>query len=137
MNKSLKSIILFFIIVSCLLPTTYANVVKKESQKPQRSLLIFTASWCPPCQKMKKESWSNPTIKKVIKKHDYTMYWLDVDKVYNRAYMKAWKVKTIPKIIMVRTYKKKYFQEIKRSGYKNTKDLQKWLNYISTQKNEK
>ena len=76
--------------------TDYAKVLadSKESGKPV--ILIFSASWCPPCQTMKKEVYPDAAVKPF---HDKFIWaYLDADDEKNKKAMEKFGVEGIPHI---------------------------------------
>ena len=49
-------------------PETYEEALQIAKKENKKILLYFTASWCPPCQKMKRETLKNEEVKKALSK---------------------------------------------------------------------
>ena len=76
--------------------TSYEAALKagKEASKPV--LLVFSASWCPPCQANKKNVYPDATVKPY---HDKFIWaYLDADDKANTDAMKKYGVSGIPHI---------------------------------------
>ncbi|QOV87687.1 thioredoxin family protein [Humisphaera borealis] len=58
-------------------------------------LLYFTASWCPPCQKMKSSTWMDSAVADVIKAR-YIPVMIDVDE--QKSVAAAYGVQGIPRV---------------------------------------
>jgi thioredoxin-related protein len=88
-----------------------AKVIAKQVDQPM--ILIFSASWCPHCLKLKQDITDNTE-----EFPDTTICIVDVDD--NEKLTKEFKVKKIPKIVMFDN-KGKQIKEI--TGYSNLKAL--------------
>lgn len=74
-----------------------ARAASKESGKPL--IAIFSASWCPPCQQMKKSVYPS---KEVQPFHEsFVWAYLDADNEANRPIMSRLKVSGIPHIAFI------------------------------------
>ncbi|MDF1753292.1 MAG: thioredoxin family protein [Verrucomicrobiales bacterium] len=71
-----------------------ASELAKKSQKPL--IVVFSATWCPPCQKMKKSVYPSTEVKPY---HDsFVWAYLDADESKNRPLMSKYGVNGIPHI---------------------------------------
>lgn len=74
-----------------------AQAASKSSGKPM--LVVFSASWCPPCQANKKNVYPNAAVKPF---HDkFVWVYLDTDQKKNAAISKKFGVRGIPHIQFV------------------------------------
>jgi thiol:disulfide interchange protein len=73
-------------------PATYDEAINIAQQYNTQLFLIFTASWCEPCKKMKAEVWPDERVQGLLK--DYVIYVVDVDR--ERAVANGLRVRTIP-----------------------------------------
>ncbi len=69
----------------------------KKSGKPL--VVVFSATWCPPCQQMKKSVYPSGSVKPYHDKFVWT--YLDIDKPENRPAMQRFGVKGVPHIQFV------------------------------------
>lgn len=70
----------------------------KLNQSEIRTVVIFHADWCGPCQKMKKTVWPHPKIQELIKRENYVLYRSNVD--HSDMY-KKYEIKAIPAIVIL------------------------------------
>lgn len=75
---------------------SYASVTKKSKESGKPVVLVFSATWCPPCQSMKKEVYPS---KEVQAFHDqFEWAYLDADEKENEKLMAKYEVSGIPHI---------------------------------------
>ena len=92
-----------------------------QYHRSQTEIVVFTAGWCPPCQVMKKEVWSNKDVQKDISQYKGIIF-LDIDIPNNLQYFRSLGGKTIPRVFLIKGGK-----VIKESGYMNAADTRKFL----------
>ncbi|NJK93282.1 MAG: DUF255 domain-containing protein [Blastochloris sp.] len=59
-------------------------------------LLIFTASWCPPCQEMKKNTYPSPEVSTLADRFHWVF--IDVDDTKNQWLLAAFQVEPLPQL---------------------------------------
>lgn len=69
----------------------------KENGKP--AILVFSASWCGPCQAMKKDVYPSAAVKPYHDKFNWS--YLDIDVDANNKLSEHYKVESIPHIFFV------------------------------------
>ena len=69
-----------------------------ETGKPV--LLVFTASWCPPCQVMKHEVWTDPTVRQLADSEFHPVL-LDIDLEESYPAAEKYNVESIPTILIL------------------------------------
>jgi thiol:disulfide interchange protein len=79
---------------------TNFDQARQESERTGKPLLVdFTASWCPPCQVMKHEVW---TDEKVLQKAtDFVPVLLDIDLPSSRPLVQQYGIKAIPAVLVL------------------------------------
>lgn len=102
----LSAFVLFFVCLSF----AWAAV----QQKPD--LLIFSATWCGPCQQLKKTIEANPQLVDA-----YEVYLIDVDEEKEMA--QQYGVKSLPTLIILQPNGKLR----RKSGFSGVADLRRWL----------
>jgi thioredoxin-like negative regulator of GroEL len=65
----------------------------KKQNKPV--ILYFTADWCPPCQEMKKTTWPNADVQKVMKQ----IIFIEVDQDRSRGAAAQFDIDEIPVLL--------------------------------------
>ena len=61
------------------------------------------ADWCPPCVRLKRETWSNTELKKFMLDSGVELYTFDNDNPEHAKYFEYYNVSTIPTIIILRS----------------------------------
>jgi thiol:disulfide interchange protein len=95
------------------------ELAKKEN-KPL--MVVFSATWCPPCQTMKKEVYPSPAVKSEL--DGWVCVYLDVDEEKNRKPATQYKVEGIPHIQLL-TSKEEVLD--KQVGSTSAEKFAKWL----------
>lgn len=79
--------------------TSYKAALEQAKKEHKPAILVFSASWCGPCQAMKKNVYPS---KEVTPLHDkFVWAYLDADQEENAAPMKKYGVEGIPHIQFV------------------------------------
>ena len=102
-----------------------AQRVEKESKKPL--LVMATASWCAPCQQLKRGALLDSELVGLIEEKTLPVY-LDVDK--NQSAAGELSVTTIPTLYLIRDGK----VVSKIGGVQSAADLKSWLSAAIEQK---
>lgn len=100
------------------------NQAKEEAQKSGKLLLIdFTASWCPPCQKMEKTTWADNAVQTWIKDNAIAIQ-VDVDK--DEKTSSKFKISAMPTLVLFtpQSGEKEFGRQ---DGYLSSAELMKWL----------
>lgn len=76
--------------------TSYRKVLSESKETGKPAIVIFSASWCPPCQAMKKDVYPNAAVQPF---HDKFIWaYLDADDNMNKKAMEKFAVGGIPHI---------------------------------------
>ena len=94
-----------------------------ESEKSGKPILLdFSASWCPPCQVMKHEVWTDQEVGEVANA-GYVPFLVDVDLPENRSLAGRYQVSGIPDIVVVNAQG----QILKRTGFLSAAQMTDFL----------
>lgn len=101
--------------------TSSLESAKKLAIASNKLILVdFTASWCGPCKRMDRESWSNDEVAKI--RENFIFLKIDID--YNKNISKKYGVKGIPYIFILDPNGEVIFSSI---GYKTKSQIIKML----------
>jgi thiol-disulfide isomerase/thioredoxin len=76
--------------------TSFRKVLSDQKQTGKPAIVIFSASWCPPCQAMKKSVYPSDAVKPF---HDKFIWaYLDTDEATNKKTAEKFSVNGIPHI---------------------------------------
>jgi thiol:disulfide interchange protein DsbD len=124
-NKHLSIIIILAIVVLFL--SLLINYTRGQNLTQKRPMVInFTAKWCSECQVMKKYVWSHWRIGRELEYHYLYSQRIDmdVDDERNKKWVKKYKIKEIPVILIVDSDNKEKGRKI---GYQNVNNLLTFL----------
>ena len=77
------------------------NTALTEAQAQQRPvLLVFGATWCPPCKKMKREVWPNAKVAETVAAGFVPVY-VDVDDEAQSKVTANYRVSSIPAVLVL------------------------------------
>lgn len=110
---------------------TKVMAAAKENGKP--TILVFSASWCGPCQAMKKDVYPSDEVKPFADKFNWA--YLDIDDEANSKLSDSYKVESIPHIMFLNAEGKTIDQQEGSSSPKDfAKKLEKVLKKAGTPK---
>jgi thiol-disulfide isomerase/thioredoxin len=78
---------------------------KTEEPKQEVSNILvyhFGAEWCTPCQRMKRDTWGNPSLKKFMADNGIQIHYKDFDTAKDKEYFTYYRVTTFPTVIIIR-----------------------------------
>lgn len=75
-----------------------AEKLAKEQGKPM--LVVFSASWCPPCKMMKQDVWPNPRVGEIVSAN-YVPLYIDVDLDEHTSKVAQYEVTGIPLVVVL------------------------------------
>lgn len=75
----------------------------KEMQVAERQMLVyhFGAEWCPPCKKLKSETWANPQVKDLMSRNNVKLHMFDADNPEHNKFFSYYNIKKYPTVIIV------------------------------------
>jgi len=77
--------------------TEFADAQKESAASGKPMLLYFTASWCGPCQEMKRTTWADTKVEESLRR--FVPVKIDVDA--NGALAQRYAIQSIPKVILI------------------------------------
>ena len=101
---------------------SFNEAVEIAKNNNRELFLVFGATWCGPCQAMKRESWTNQDVLNRIK-DKYVFYYIDVDR--ERAVSRQHGAGLIP---YYGVFNPNGMRPVKvQKGYMSSQDLLEWL----------
>lgn len=76
----------------------YNTALERSATEGKPVIFIFSASWCGPCQQMRKQVYPSPQVQNVA--GGFIWAYLDVDKGKNRPWAEKYGVRGIPHIVV-------------------------------------
>jgi thiol:disulfide interchange protein len=103
-------------------PASYEEAIEQARAENKPVLLIFTASWCGPCQQMKKSVYPSAPVQAVANR----LIWLtvDVDLPANQSLTQKHGISGIPALVIIDANGR---SKSKISGGRSPADLARWL----------
>lgn len=73
------TIYVFSILICAVLAAFYVNTNIIEEPTPKPSIVIFSATWCGPCQRLHRDLEQNPNLKKYVEEELEKVYQYNVE----------------------------------------------------------
>lgn len=91
--------------------TSSGAVLKAAKENGKPVILVFSAAWCGPCQKMKKEVYPSNEVQPLQDKFNWA--YLDIDDEANGKLAEGFKVETIPHLFFLDSAGKTTLDQLK------------------------
>ncbi len=82
--------------------TDFQTAIDKAARLNKPVMLHFYANWCPPCKKMRKETFGNKELAKLLNKH-FVNIKLNVDTQEGRIQSNKYNIDGFPVVILFNT----------------------------------
>ena len=107
------------------------NIAKNSAQEEDKPILVvFGASWCPPCRTMKREVWPDPQVTKAVE-NDFIPLYIDVDDRHQSEIVASYQIQGIPAVLIVDSLGK----TVRRANSMSRSETLRFLTLASTVKN--
>ncbi|MDX6189117.1 thioredoxin family protein [Flavobacterium sp. Fl-318] len=80
--------------------TTYKTGLETAKKENKSLFVMLYADWCPHCNLMKKEVFSDPTVMGFLKKN-YVCVWLNIEKEEGKTIQKKFNTKSLPTFLFL------------------------------------
>lgn len=102
------------------------NATTRADEANRVLIVVGTADWCGPCQRMKADTWADTTVNDWVDQNAL-LYYLDIDQ--NRELSQALEIRSIPQIVAFRDG-----EELSRvTGYRGPEAFLEWLSSLDAQ----
>ncbi|MDI1313527.1 thioredoxin family protein [Prosthecobacter sp.] len=91
--------------------TSAAGALKEAKENGKPVILVFSASWCGPCQSMKKDVYPSSVVQPLQDKFNWA--YLDIDDETNGKLAKTYQVESIPSLFFLDADGKTTLDELK------------------------
>ncbi|WP_166924115.1 thioredoxin family protein [Flavobacterium poyangense] len=81
---------------------TYKTGLENAKKENKSLFVMLYADWCPHCNQMKKEVFSDPTVMDFLKKN-YVCVWLNIEKEEGKILQKKFNTKSLPTFLFLDT----------------------------------
>lgn len=102
--------------------TDYDAALKAAQTQSKPVLIMFSASWCPPCNMMKKDVLPQKDVQAALDK--WVLAYIDVDE--NKALPNRYQIQAIPTFVMLDSGGR----ELGRFNYMQAGDFAGWINAV-------